>query len=543
MRKPEIRKVIGLGGWRVFMRGAERELSAKLMVKDKGNGHEPPAFTLARAFVQAKHGEIEAARKAVDKIEAGFEKTPGDDIKIRQDLILVDAHVRVYEGQSASAAQAEQLGWVLDTLDPSDQIGQALALNQFCILSLHAGHFDKAQEYAESAIRHYRQGGAEFGSLHLLAHLGQIKLMRGDILGAEAQYRDMEDKLARLPGSAEALIAICRALRSEVAYEMNALSSSNELLADAFESIEEDDAWLDVRAAAYRVRIRLAYVNSGLPGALTDLAHCERMAERLNMPRLKRLMQLERVRALTLSDELDAARTVMRSIGMKPERHDWAEREEWVLRQGSSAVAIARWLVRARRAPEALAFIEPAEDFAIRGGQLLSLAKLRVIRSAAYWKLNQKTDATKALLSALRLLGRQPFRRFILDEGNPVQVVIQAALDGDFVTKSPSPDQRRCLAELAHAWTSETHGLDLKQTPGSTGASESPVFKDRYLQLLAHGMSNKEIGRTMGVSVNTVKYHLKQIFRELHVDNRTRAVAEAQRLGMISSNRPPDTLH
>ena len=111
-----------------------------------------------------------------------------------------------------------------------------------------------AQEYAEGAIRCYRQGDAVFGSLHLHAHLGQIKLMRGDLDGAASQYAEMQERLDRLPDDTSALLAICRTLRSEVAYETNDLVQSSTLLSHAMGSVEEEDAWLDVRAAAYRVR-------------------------------------------------------------------------------------------------------------------------------------------------------------------------------------------------------------------------------------------------------------------------------------------------
>jgi LuxR family maltose regulon positive regulatory protein len=69
---------------------------------------------------------------------------------------------------------------------------------------------------------------------------------------------------------------------------------------------------------------------------------------------------------------------------------------------------------------------------------------------------------------------------------------------------------------------------------GATGQGNS----QSYLELLALGMSNKEIGRTMGVSINTVKYHLKSIFKQLRVDNRTQAVVEASRLRAISKDHP-----
>lgn len=529
----EGRKRIAADGWRTFMRGAQKALTEALIDAPQRSESGSFAPRLARAFVLAKHGRTAAARQEVEAVRHIIDSQSATSDTARADLILVDAHVRVYEDRPLLETDGRNLRWALDVLDQDDQVGQGLALNQLCIFSMHMGNFDRAQEYGESAIRMYRQGGAEFGSLHLHAHLGQIKMMRGDLEGAAAQYADMESRLEHLPDDSAALLAVSRALRSEVAYEMNDLDQSQDLLSDAMTSVEEDDAWLDVRAAAYRVRTRLAFARFGLPGALTELSHCEHMAEQRGMPRLLRLMQVERMRALTLSDEIEAARAVMRTIGLSPERYDWGGDEDWALRQGTTAVGIARWMVRARHATEALKFIEPAEDFAIRGGQLLSLAKLRVIRSAAHWRLNQKTEATATLLSALRLLGRQPFRRFILDEGSETLLVVQAALDGHHVATAPTMEQRRRLAEISHFWMTERGGR-ARRTSGEGHVSQGRLdYSGKYLELMALGLSNKEIGRTMGVSVNTVKYHLKAIYSDLRVTNRTQAVAEAHRLGLI----------
>ena len=241
-----------------------------------------------------------------ERVQNRSERSQETDVD--NEFILVDGHVRVYEDQPFVQGTRELLNRVLESSRPNDPVGQALALNLLCVHALHMGHFDRAQEHAEGAIRLYRQGDAEFGSLHLHAHLGQIKLMRGDLHGAASQYAEMQDRLGRLTDDTTALLAICHALRSEVAYETNDLVESATLLDHAMGSVEEDDAWLDVRAAAYRVRTRLAYARSGLPGALTELAHCEKMAEARDMPRLLRLMQVERIRALTLSDEIDGSK-------------------------------------------------------------------------------------------------------------------------------------------------------------------------------------------------------------------------------------------
>ena len=307
----------------------------------------------------------------IDRFEA--------DPALAADRLLVDTHVAVYEDKAFSAQDAYRLRKLLQALPQSDLIGQALACNHLSTIALHLGDFDRAQEYAEQAGRLFRNADAEFGSLHLHTHLGQIKMMRGDLEGAEDQYREMEDALSRLPGNPDWLIAAGRVLRAEVAYEMDDLDRSARMMDRALESVEEREGWIDILASAYRVQTRLAYAEAGLPGALTALTHAERIARERGMPRLLHLMQLERVRALTLSDEPEAALKVLHDIGIKPDRMSFEDGDDWALRQGATIVALARWLVRTRRAQKALDFIGPAEDFAIRGGQLLSLAKLRVI--------------------------------------------------------------------------------------------------------------------------------------------------------------------
>lgn len=45
------------------------------------------------------------------------------------------------------------------------------------------------------------------------------------------------------------------------------------------------------------------------------------------------------------------------------------------------------------------------------------------------------------------------------------------------------------------------------------------------LELLGKGMSNKKIGQELFISVNTVKYHVQNIYQKSGARNRTQAVA------------------
>ena len=62
--------------------------------------------------------------------------------------------------------------------------------------------------------------------------------------------------------------------------------------------------------------------------------------------------------------------------------------------------------------------------------------------------------------------------------------------------------------------------------------SLSPVERELLL-LLADGLSNREISLQLRCSLGTVKNYLQNIFSTLQVSDRTRAVVEAIRLGLI----------
>jgi DNA-binding NarL/FixJ family response regulator len=71
---------------------------------------------------------------------------------------------------------------------------------------------------------------------------------------------------------------------------------------------------------------------------------------------------------------------------------------------------------------------------------------------------------------------------------------------------------------------------------GRIGGRDHRALSDRellVLQELTHGKSTKEVAEDMHISEETVKTYLKQIFRKLDVRDRTEAVAEAFRRGLV----------
>jgi DNA-binding NarL/FixJ family response regulator len=86
-------------------------------------------------------------------------------------------------------------------------------------------------------------------------------------------------------------------------------------------------------------------------------------------------------------------------------------------------------------------------------------------------------------------------------------------------------------ALLAHETPAQPPAADDQGGPGSAAGLTARQIE--VLRLLCDGRSNKEIGRTLGLSDKTVKVHVTAIFKAFNVVNRMQAAAAAKRAGLI----------
>jgi DNA-binding NarL/FixJ family response regulator len=74
-----------------------------------------------------------------------------------------------------------------------------------------------------------------------------------------------------------------------------------------------------------------------------------------------------------------------------------------------------------------------------------------------------------------------------------------------------------------------------RQTTGRPAALALSEREIEILRIVAKGLSLAEIAKLLGISVNTVKTHVKRIYHKLAVSSRTEAVFEAQCMGLLRS--------
>jgi two-component system, NarL family, response regulator NreC len=116
-----------------------------------------------------------------------------------------------------------------------------------------------------------------------------------------------------------------------------------------------------------------------------------------------------------------------------------------------------------------------------------------------------------------------------------VTEAVKAGADG-YLSKGAS---REAVEQAIRDVMAGNQVLDPRVTRGVFGKlsdREPNTLSDRELEVLqevSRGKSTKEVAEALFLSEETVKTYLKQIFRKLEVRDRTEAVAEAFRRGLV----------
>ncbi len=117
---------------------------------------------------------------------------------------------------------------------------------------------------------------------------------------------------------------------------------------------------------------------------------------------------------------------------------------------------------------------------------------------------------------------------------------IEAARRGGargYVVKTVEPVDLATVLRTALSGSSfEVWGADPEPAGApSDGATALSERETAVLDAVARGLSNREIGRQLWISEQTVKFHLRNVYRKLGISSRTEAARYAYRTGRVTA--------
>jgi ATP/maltotriose-dependent transcriptional regulator MalT len=279
----------------------------------------------------------------------------------------------------------------------------------------------------------------------------------------------------------------------------------------------------DVGAAVGHARCAVAAARAGADvltvGVLASLAQALFFAGDLDEARRVALEAVERPDAPDVPDGLVGNLGVLALVDAEEGRAESAE--AWA----RQAIGFARtrfqadsWIASLAHLGLALASIatghlDDAEREALRGERLRHSPQPTVGHAHALLVLAQVRVARSRLASAARDLKRA--QRAIAGFPDPGRLpAIAASIERDLT--------------IAEANAGDGHLVE-----------EPSPAELAVLQSLATGLSQREIGVRLYISMNTVKTHVRELYRKLGVPSRADAVARAQALGLLDRPESP----
>jgi DNA-binding NarL/FixJ family response regulator len=109
---------------------------------------------------------------------------------------------------------------------------------------------------------------------------------------------------------------------------------------------------------------------------------------------------------------------------------------------------------------------------------------------------------------------------------------LRAGASGYLLKRSPPEHILQAISEVRQGGAPMTREIARKivetfrePVPAESQSAALTQRENEVLELLSQGFANKEIAQRLSITLDTVRYHLKQIYDKLHVRSRTEAVA------------------
>jgi LuxR family maltose regulon positive regulatory protein len=303
---------------------------------------------------------------------------------------------------------------------------------------------------------------------------------------------------------------------AHIAYEQNDLPTAERRAAEAVElARQRANEALEAEAQA-----RMAFILAA-QGRLGDGRELlKAVMSRLKNPAAIRLVQNAQARLTLMAGEAD---TLAGWEAMTADRQKllFLEREQ-------ETFILTRLEIARGRGQKALELLQPIQADALEQGRVRSQVEALCLQAMAQHASGDPAQTADRLTLALRIGLEKGFRRLFLDEGPRMADLLQVI--------GPSLNKRSLhlyATALSHSFTSQVEAIS--GPPDSKTGLIEPLSQQevRVLRLMAAGLSNPDIASELIVSTNTVKTHLKNIYRKLEVNSRAEAREVARELKLL----------
>ena len=352
----------------------------------------------------------------------------------------------------------------------------------------------------------------------------QCYLQAGQIHEAERIGSVQLARAVTVHGHRSASAYLGAATLAEVYRELDRIDEAREVLANRNGLLQWTMPDTMLRATICRARLDLLQDSASV--AMTFLERQERHFRTIGQDRPLAHCLAEQARiALLENDKAHAADKVakLQTIAAQHQQSQGFQAEIPAI----AALAQARLLLATNYPDKALEELAILSSYAKRfsRGQLQVTGQL--LEACAHADLLQPEQAQAHVLAALSLGRRLGLVRTFLDEGEVLRKML-VALAG----KPLGSEDEAYLGRLLERFGSASSGRSSESSANGPSAMLTPR-ELAILQLISQAMANKRVALTLNISLETVKWNLKNIYAKLGVSSRYDAVSWARKNNLI----------
>jgi LuxR family maltose regulon positive regulatory protein len=420
------------------------------------------------------------------------------------------AHIALADGSYSEAI--ELCREALACLGADDHLFRGLVLNLLGQTLEWQGDVAAAADAYQEGASTGRRAADHVGALAAQTNLAFALNELGRLREALALCQELEDD-RRQTLQAPFPARVSNLAQSWLLYEMNQLDRAREQAQQALDLARVTgfaDAVLRVQRTLARVHLALGEFAAARELVQEVFQFTARLD--LEVPQVDWFKAFEAEINLRVGD-ITAADHWAESAGLSV--HDSPGRYEEDI-----YITLARLLLVQRRYEEAGLILSTIEQMAEDGGRRRALITIYLLQARMRWAQGQRDAAHSRVKSALRLAATQGYLRAFLDEGEVIAAVLSNVrhIAPHFVDS--------VLEAFLRQGTSVERGADSLMEPLTARELE-------ILRLIAAGRSNPEIAESLYLSLNTIKWHAKNLYGKLGVSNRVEAAARAQELELL----------
>jgi LuxR family maltose regulon positive regulatory protein len=363
--------------------------------------------------------------------------------------------------------------------------------------------------------------------LHGVAEAQQLR-----IASAERYFLEAMGLAEQHVGPNSVATALPASLIARIRYDQGRLDEAEAMLVDRVPLINAG-AMLECVLAAYFVMARVAVHRKNRDRAHTLLQWAENLGNTRGWGRLSAAAVLERARLYVDEGRIDQCAECLNRLESLAAEYPAPTNCAWSDIRRYAELTRAYIASAEERFDEAVSILSGlrSELESVHNFHLALRIETRL--ATVRFRAKQVVEARACFRGIITRFARAGVYHTLLDEGREVGPLL-AAFQKDAERTGSQPDLISYVSKLMAFWRSR-YETEPEQTSTSAFAEALSARENEILKLIAEGLSNKEIARTLVITPETVKSHVKHIFTKLNVEKRVQAVSRAQMLGLVGT--------